>query len=145
MDISRTGSAFCAKNTFAGKPISMKKRVITRSKTVLPLSELRLKFTGHEDHRISCEEASQLTRNYREQNPGTSIAEYFGRDALLAILSQKDCVGIRVYYGLDTRTNQKHLVLVGVEPNKDDIVEGYIAERAIMCPTCCGTPNILNS
>jgi hypothetical protein len=121
----------------------MKKRVINRSKPALPLSELR--FTGHEDHSISLAEASELTRHYRRKNPGEHIAEFFGRDAILAILSQNNCVGIRIYYGLDEKTNQKHLVLVGAEPNKNDIIDGLIMERSKPCPNHCGKSNLLNT
>ena len=49
----------------------MKKRITTRSKTALPLSELGSKFTGHENHHISLQEASVLTKTYRKQNRNT--------------------------------------------------------------------------
>jgi hypothetical protein len=123
----------------------MKKRVITRSKTALSLSELGHQFTGHENHHITLKEASVLTKTYRKQNPNKHIAEFFGRDTLLAILLQPNCVGIRIYYGADPNSGQQHLVLVGAEPNKNDIDQGIIAERGFLCPTCCSKTNSLNS
>jgi hypothetical protein len=130
---------------FGENLLFMKKRIANRSKTVLPLSKLGQQFTGHENHHITLQEASVLTKTYRQQHPNKPIAEFFGRDALLAILSQPNCVGIRIYYGTDPKSGQPHLVLVGAEPNKNDIDHGIIAERGILCPSCCGKPNRINS
>ena len=102
-------------------------------------------LTGREDHRISLQEASELTRAYRQHHPDKHIAEFFGKETLLAILAQENCAGIRIYYGMDPKTNRQHLVLVGAEPNKNDIDQGIIAERGILCPSCCGKPSILNT
>jgi len=131
---------------FYRKTLSMKKTENNSRKTRLPLAGLnKHELTGNEDHQISLQEASELTKAYRKENPGGHKAEFFGKDALLAILSQKNCVGIRIYYGVDPKTGEQHLVLVGAEPNKNDIEQGIIAERGLKCPSCCGIKNSLNS
>ncbi|MCB0312598.1 MAG: hypothetical protein KDH84_04930, partial [Calditrichaeota bacterium] len=56
--------------------------------------------TGEEDHDISLADAVRLTDNFRKTvDAGTPLGGYFGRDAILRILSQEECVGIRYYYG----------------------------------------------
>ncbi len=105
-----------------------------------------MKFTGMEDHSISLSEAAELTANYRETltNTAEAKAEYFGKDALLALLDQNACVGVRIYYGLDS-TGVKKLVLVGVDADGNDLYEGALMERGIICPPTCSADNPLNS
>ena|SRR5262249_49537340 len=101
-------------------------------------------FTGHETHDISLEEASAMTKRYRNQmRPGDIKGGFFGRDALLAVLSQANCVGIRYYYGFDDRGKQT-MILVGADGSENDLYTGNILEFAIPCPTQCGETNPLN-
>ena len=102
-------------------------------------------FDGHEDHRITLQEAAEMTKRYRDQMTATEIkGGYFGRDAIEEILEQPDCVGIRYYYGLDTNGSQV-LVLTGVLANENDMQNGALMERSRPCPPACGSPNQLNS
>lgn len=102
-------------------------------------------FTGKENHSISLDDAAHLTKNYRDNNPpGITLGHYFGRDAIDAILAQDECVGIRIYYGL-TDEGTKQLVITGVDADKNDLYDGVLAERSILCPPDCGTLNPLNS
>ncbi|HKR06334.1 MAG TPA: hypothetical protein VJY62_16985 [Bacteroidia bacterium] len=104
-----------------------------------------MRFTGDEDHSISLNDAAQLTGRYRAQMETSELkGGYFGRAAIISILSQTDCVGIRYYYGLDAEDKQV-IVLVGVLANGDDMVEGELAEFSIPCPDSCGANNDLNS
>ena len=126
----------------------MKKKVNLDRKKKVSLSDLgtlTTKFTGNEDHHISLQEASEMTRAYREMNPNQTLAHFFGKKAIMDILNQSNCVGIRIYYANDPATGQKHLIIVGAEPNLSDIAEGLIAERSRPCPTYCGKPNKLNT
>lgn len=107
-------------------------------------------FTGNEDHTISFENAGKLTKNYRNQmNPEDKKGGFFGEKAILTLLSQQDCVGIRYYYGLNEKEEKKVqvLVIVGVDKNENDLVgEKYVCfEMALPCPDCCSNDNILNS
>jgi hypothetical protein len=101
-------------------------------------------FTGNEDHSISLQEASEWTKNYRNANPGQTLAHYFGQSAITAILNQAGCVGIRIYYALDTE-GTKQLIITGVDSNGNDLYNGLLADRSHRCPPVCGTANPLNS
>ncbi len=101
-------------------------------------------FTGNEDQEISLEEASKLTERYREATGGAILGGYISQSALKKILDQDDCVGIRYYYGQE-EDGTPQAVIVGVLANEDDIYEGRLAERSILCPPTCGKKNSLNS
>ena len=102
-------------------------------------------FTGSENHDIPLSEAAEMTARYRAtMAAGSRKGGFFGAQKLREILDQRDCVGIRYYYGLD-ENNQQVLVLTGVKADENDIVDGIIAEAAIPCPSQCGNNNILNS
>jgi hypothetical protein len=112
---------------------------------MLFFTKKRNTMDGHENHEISLSEAAALTARYR-QHIGTDQIKggFFGRDALIAILDQENCIGIRYYYGLDDN-NKQVMVLVGVDAEEQDIINGELAERSLMCPPYCGDNNELNS
>ncbi len=103
-------------------------------------------FTGNENHDITLEEASALTEAYRDSQTTSDYikAEFFGKTALLEILNQENCVGIRIYYGIDSNGIPRQ-ILVGAAANEDDLVSGKIAEKGILCPAQCSSSNSLNS
>ena len=102
-------------------------------------------FTGKEDHSISLEDASQMTRNFQLQTaPDQIIGGFFGKDAVLAIISQEKAVGLRYYYGLDDE-GTPHIILIGVNADGNDMTDGLLAERATKCPPYCPESNDLNS
>ncbi len=96
-------------------------------------------------HSITLADGAELTARYREQMTAGQIkGGFFGKEALMRILEQEGCTGIKYYYGLDASDKQV-LVLVGAESTCDDMVEGELAEISLPCPDYCGTPNVLNS
>jgi len=102
-------------------------------------------YTGNEDFKIDLVDAKVLTRRYRGTMSTTDKSGgYFGKSNLIALLSQDTCVGIRYYYGLD-ENNVQVLVIVGVDSNQNDLLNGLILERSFPCPTSCGEANELNS
>lgn len=105
-----------------------------------------MSFTGNEDHDISLPDAAELTARYRDNQTSESYikAEYFGRNAIEAILAQDDCVGIRIYYGLDADMVKK-LVLVGADADENDLYNGVLAERGFTEPPYTPSNNALNS
>ena len=103
-----------------------------------------MSFTGHENHDIPLATASEWTKNYRNANPGATIAHFFGKDAIEAILSQENCVGIRIYYALD-QNGAKQLIITGTDANQNDLCNGKLAERSLPCPSMCSETNPLNS
>ena len=102
-------------------------------------------YTGMEDHTISIEDASALTRNYRMQaGKGAIKGGFFGRAAIEQVLSQEGVVGIRYYYAKENN-ERPVLILVGVDEFGKDLYEGFVCERAMPCPPYCGGFNPLNS
>ena len=103
-------------------------------------------YTGNENHEISLNEAAELTQRFRDNLPVIDIttAEYFGKSALEDLLSQNGCVGIRVYYGIDSDM-KKRLVIVGVNGEGNDLYEGNLMEVGVICPPFCSSNNPLNS
>lgn len=101
-----------------------------------------MSFTGQENHEISLQEASAMTKRYRESQTEEMYikAEYFGKEAIQSILQQKEYVGIRIYYALDENMVNK-MVLVGVDQNENDLYNGVLAERGFVCPPACSTNN----
>lgn len=99
-----------------------------------------MSFNGSEGEQVSLSDASSWTENYRNSSTGSINAHFFGKDHFTAILSQKGCVGIRIYYALDENGNQC-LVMVGVDADENDLCNGYIAERGTICPPYCGSGN----
>jgi hypothetical protein len=103
-----------------------------------------------------------------------AICETFDRADIDAVLAQRDCVAIRIYYGMDT-SNKVHAIIVGVNSNDQDIVpstgsstaaaattgispsggsegvnqlleeDGIILEMARRCPTDCPPSSSLKS
>ena len=59
-------------------------------------------------------------------------AHAFGREKILEVLDQIDCVGLKIYHGMED--GKKTLVLVGVNDDGDDIVSGLKIDKAIACP-----------
>jgi len=59
-------------------------------------------------------------------------------------LEQTDCVGIRIYNGIDGN-GKPVLIMVGAKANEDDLVDGIIVDKAVPCPNNCGRANDLNS
>jgi len=93
---------------------------------------------------ISLTEAAGLTAQYRAQNPSAPLANLFGSNIIMQVLSQPGAVGIRIYYGLSTGTTGLQLVLVGVDVNGNDIVPGVYGDRSEICPPMCSTSNPIN-
>lgn len=94
-----------------------------------------------QNHFISIEEASELTKRYRNHSgPDAVIAELFDNTSLLNIINQPLCVSIRIYFGLDVN-NQNCLIIVGVDVNGNDLVNGLILEHGVCCPTICSQLN----
>ena len=103
-------------------------------------------FTGNEDHGITFEAASTLTKRYRELNPTSIKGGFFGKAAIQTLLNQDGCVGIRIYLGLNKDEILK-FVLVGVDEDENDLIgDDYnCMEYSIPCPNQCGSADCLNS
>ena len=81
-----------------------------------------------------------------------ALNETFNADDVRLLLSQPNCVGFRIHYGMDD-LNKIHSILVGVDHNGNDItiknpnlehkVDGeFVIEEAVRCPPTCPPSNI---
>jgi hypothetical protein len=93
-------------------------------------------FTDNENHDISLAEASKMTKNFRTKFPTEVKAHFISKLAIQNILNQANCVGLRIYYGIDD-LGAKHLVFVGANASENDLYNGLLAERTKPCPTFC--------
>jgi hypothetical protein len=79
---------------------------------------------------VSLENSLNITID--EANPK---AMAYGKSKILDILNQTGCEGIRAYNGI---AQSRHvLIFVGYDSNGDDMVNGYILETGMPCPTYC--------
>jgi len=105
-------------------------------------------FSGNENHFISLNEAEKLTKKFRTVlSPllGNAKGEYFGKDAILALLNQEGAVGLRIYFGLSNDlVPLPKQVLVAVSADGNDLINGLIVENGLLCPPACSAPNVLN-
>ncbi len=93
-----------------------------------------------------------LAQEYKDQNI-LLLSETFSREAFDSLLSQPDCAGIRIYFGMDEAMTVR---VIAVATNKDnaDILpsadkdgeteEGDIVEQGQQCPNFCPPPSPLN-
>jgi len=103
-----------------------------------------LPLTGHENFLISLTNAATLTSKFRNTNPTATVwGEYFGKDAVQAILNQGGAVGIRIYYGTNN-IGTPVLVLVGVNSNGQDLKAGPLDESGFPCPPLCDSSKTLS-
>ncbi|WP_310394234.1 hypothetical protein [Hymenobacter sp.] len=102
-------------------------------------------FNGTEGKPIEQKLAAKWTNNHRKVDPKGGQACFFGRDNLLAILKQKDCQGIRFYYGL--HDGEPLLLAVGADTEENDqLGESFlVVNDSVKCPPCSGQANMLNS
>lgn len=80
-------------------------------------------FNGTEGNPLDLATAKRWTANFREtlENENEIQAHYFGSEIIQNILSQSNCVGIRVYYALDDN-GEKKLLLVGVDSTGENLL-----------------------
>lgn len=96
-----------------------------------------------QDHRIPLEEAAEMTARFRETiNPDEKVAGCFEAGQARELLAQEGCAGLRYYYGINN--DQPGLILVAVDKDGNDMIDGIILEVSKPCPPFCSAPNALN-
>jgi hypothetical protein len=103
-----------------------------------------MSYPSDQDHSISLQEAETMTKRFRDNQSSTTYikSELFGADAIKDIFSQADCVGVRIYYGMDKQDVPK-LIIVGVNQSGDDLYNGLLVEKGLTCPPDCDTTSPL--
>ncbi len=90
--------------------------------------------TGREGSPIELELAASWTKHYRDNHPGQTISQFFGKEILEKILAQRDCLGIRFYYAYDKPKGGKpHLIIAGVMRDGNDQIHEE-APEAVAAP-----------
>jgi hypothetical protein len=100
-------------------------------------------FDGTEGGEITLTSAGAMAAKYRRDNPGQTLAHFFGKDIINKILDQEGCMGIRLYHGID-EDGKKELVMVGADSDENDITD-LVADLSHPCPDTCSNVNDLNS
>ncbi|MDM1513509.1 hypothetical protein [Myroides odoratimimus] len=96
-----------------------------------------MKVTIQSGEVITLEQAVKYTSLFQKQNPNAITSYFIGLEKLQELLKQKDCIGMRIYSGINNETAKSNLVLVGVDLNGRDLIEGVILEELITCPPLC--------
>lgn len=86
---------------------------------------------------ITLKEAIDFTHSFQELNPDFIKSYFVGIEKINLILDQENCIGLRIYNGYNTTDEKTNLVLVGVDKNGNDLVDGIILERLTPCPPYC--------
>jgi hypothetical protein len=113
------------------------------------------------NHFISLEKAKEMTALFRAEKENIlvpelrnqhilTICETFNREVFDALLAETDCVGLRIYFGMDPGLKVK-VIAVGVNGNNQDILppngspaltqgNGVLGEEGVPCPPLCPDP-----
>jgi hypothetical protein len=86
------------------------------------------------NHDISFTEARRLIA--RRQRAVQQSASAFKKDALLRLLNQTGCVGVRMYHAMQ-EDGRPCLVLVGLDENGEELLDGELVEKGFPCPPFC--------
>lgn len=110
---------------------------------------------------IPLRQAIDMTRLYRsekeniltEEHRDTGklpICETFEKAAFQQLLETNECVGVRIYSGMDSNRKMR-FIIVGVDSRGEDLYitqtdsEQLVIEAGIRCPSVCPPASVLNS
>ncbi len=88
-------------------------------------------------------QAIALTHAFQSKNPKTNKAYFIGSELIKKIMEQENCIGIRIYNGHNAKTGEYNRVLVGVNAEGEDMVDGVIADELVPCPQHCSRKSSL--
>jgi hypothetical protein len=86
---------------------------------------------------ITLEEAQRFVLAFRAKHANEPKGFFVGMNKLNMILGQNDCMGVRIYNGIDDSTGKFNQVLVGVDSGGRDMTSGTILDRLGTCPPNC--------
>lgn len=85
-------------------------------------------------HEITLSEGQAMVRKFKAKKSAVHghfkkyLGGAFNKDAILKLLNQPGCTGIRYYYGVNDQ-DQPVLVLVGIDATGKDLTGGPMLER----------------
>ena len=86
---------------------------------------------------VPLDEAQKLVKAFQAQFPNEIKSSLIDTDLVSRLLSQADCVGLRIYNGYDSLSKRMSPVLVGVNSKNEDLTKGIILDRMRVCPDFC--------
>jgi hypothetical protein len=100
--------------------------------------QIDAKFPGAEKHEVTLAQGLQYVHNFRvDRTAPQTDASSFDRGIIDKIMAQHNCAKLKMYYG--KRVDGSFcLVLLGVDVQGKDMVNGTIAEMGCPCPPWCG-------
>ncbi len=92
------------------------------------------------NHEITLQEAITMTHAYQNapQFAGQTKAGLISASAVQDLLNQTGCVGVRIYFALNTN-NSLTTVLVGTNNLNEDMTSGILLDDLVSCPPGCPT------
>jgi len=106
---------------------------------LISASDRKPLFTGKENHKISHREAEKLIWNFQQELPeGAVVGGFFGKNAVMSMLTQSGVVGVRAYFAKEDN-GAPTLVLFAVdESGHEMVVEGTSPLGSwFPCPPFC--------
>lgn len=93
---------------------------------------------------ITKEEAKTLIAAFAKKFPGQIVSSFIGGDNVKKILEQNNCIGLRIYNGYDDVEQKISLVVVGVDTQEQDMLDGdIIFDKMATCPPICPTDGLV--
>ena len=100
-----------------------------------PIKADQLNTIGYENM-IVLQKATGLTNIYCLNVEKNILVKYFDKD-IQKVMAQPGCVTVRVYFGTP-KEGKSRLIIVGVDKYGKDMVPGFLAGPAPLCPPLCG-------
>ncbi len=93
---------------------------------------------------ITKEEAKTLIAAFAKKFPGQVVSSFIGGNNVKKILEQDNCIGLRIYNGYDDVEQKISLVVVGVDTQEQDMLDGdIIFDKMATCPPICPTDGLV--
>lgn len=95
-------------------------------------------------HEISLQEAKEMTHAYQNEPTfqGLTVSCKIGKEAYQELMNQDGCAGVRTYFAKN-ESGKLTIVVVGVDDNGNDMTDGVLLNRALLCPNACPTNSSL--
>lgn len=94
---------------------------------------------------VTLSTAGEKTYRYRRTaGLGALKGGFFGAVAVRKILDQRNCEGLRYYFGRE-ENGRRVIILLGLDALGNDMLEGVYAEYSYPCPPFCAEKNPLNN
>lgn len=99
----------------------------------------------HTGEFIDLTEAKEMTNAYQAAFPTEPKCFFFGKDKLQSVIDQEGCIGVRMYRGFDVVRNEQNVVIVGVDASGNDMTDGLLLDKGVMCPQNCDVNSPLSN